>query len=255
LASMHLVLLWELCKTGVGIVQQNDLYADHVQKDPPILYFVCIHIFLHTEYKRKVTNFECQHVIWDKNDVHTKVCIQKSNVLHAFIFHTGTLLMYLHIVVSHMSYRSKIDPHHAFSSTSPSHFWYSPCTYTYATEPLKVLFSQDWTMTTKSSKKSEQTTSEQKKVKCKQHEKYMSKRKPKDFKESLRETWQIIFKLRDGFQTQHKNYSGQLFQSQEGKQWAIKNESAKNVEQHSQSVWNRDTPVDQLILEMLDQLP
>ena len=45
----------------------------------------------------------------------------------------------------------------------------------------------------------------------------MNKCKPEDFQESSKEAWQMIFKLRDEFQTLHKDYRGQCFKNQEGK--------------------------------------
>ena len=46
---------------------------------------------------------------------------------------------------------------------------------------------------------------------------YMNKCKPENFKESPREAWQMIFKLRDSFQTHHREYGGQCFKNQKGK--------------------------------------
>ena len=63
----------------------------------------------------------------------------------------------------------------------------------------------------------------------------------------------MIFKLRDGFQTHNRNYNGQLFKNSEGKVARDKKESANNIEKNYEKVFNRNTPVDLMILETLDQ--
>jgi len=65
----------------------------------------------------------------------------------------------------------------------------------------------------------------------------------------------MIFKLRDGFQTHHRDYNRQLFKSSEGKVARDKKESPDNIEKHYNKVFNREAQIDQLIPETLDQCP
>ena len=65
----------------------------------------------------------------------------------------------------------------------------------------------------------------------------------------------MIFKLRDGFQTHHRDYNGQLFKNSEGKVARDKKESANNIKKHYKKVFNRNAPIDLTIIETLDQSP
>ena len=65
----------------------------------------------------------------------------------------------------------------------------------------------------------------------------------------------MIFKLRDGFQTNHREYGGQPFKNQKGKIANDKSENTKYIEEHYQTIFNRKLPVDPSILDDLVQHP
>ena len=72
---------------------------------------------------------------------------------------------------------------------------------------------------------------------------------------SPNEAWQMIFKLRDGFQTHHRDLRGQHFKNQKGEVARDKTKNASNIKQHYRAVLYRNTPVDQSILDKLKQCP
>jgi len=57
------------------------------------------------------------------------------------------------------------------------------------------------------------------------------------------------FKLTTGY------YRGQCFKNQRGEGARDKTENASNIKQHYRSVFNRNTPVDQSVLDKLEQCP
>ena len=63
----------------------------------------------------------------------------------------------------------------------------------------------------------------------------------------------MIFKLRDGFQTPHRDYNSQLFKNSEGKVARDKKESTNNIEKHYNKVFTNS--MEKPILETLDQCP
>ena len=86
-------------------------------------------------------------------------------------------------------------------------------------------------------------------AKCKWQEKYMNNINQKIFQESPKEAWQMIFKLRDGFQTHHRDYNSLLFKNSEGKVATDKKESTDNIENHYNKVFNREAQIVQSILK------
>ena len=83
----------------------------------------------------------------------------------------------------------------------------------------------------------------------------MNKCKLENFKESPWEAWQMIFKLRGGFQTHHREYGGQPFKKQKGKIASDKSENAKYIEEHYRTIFNRKFPLGPSILDDLVQHP
>jgi len=92
-------------------------------------------------------------------------------------------------------------------------------------------------------------------AKWKWQEENMNKCKPENFKKSLREAWQMIFELRDGFQTHHREYGGQWFKNQKWKIANDKSENAKHIKEYYRTIFNRNLVVDPSILNDLAQFP